>query len=64
MYIMNTLKNAKRVKKLVEITNPISGKPIKNTGLSISKNQNEIMNEIIENFFPNNSQDTKKIEKK
>ena len=45
---------AKRVKKIVQITNPISGKKIQNTNVK----DKEFMKEILENFFPNiNNQD-------
>ena len=57
---MNTLINrsgssmALKVKKIVEITNPISGKKIQNTNIK----DKEFMKEILENFFPNiNNQD-------
>ena len=58
---MNTLINgskstfASRVKKIVQITNPISGKKIQNTNVK----DKEFMKEILENFFPNinNNQD-------
>ena len=57
---MNTLINgsksslANRVKKIVQITNPISGKKIQNTNIK----DKEFMKEILENFFPNiNNQD-------
>lgn len=52
---MNTLINgsksslANRVKKIVQITNPISGKKIQNTNIK----DKEFMKEILENFFPN-----------
>ena len=40
---------AKRVKKIVQITNPISGKKIQNTNIT----NKEFLKEIIENYFPN-----------
>ena len=52
---MNTLINrsgssmALKVKKIVQITNPISGKKIQNTNIK----DKEFMKEILENFFPN-----------
>ena len=57
---MNTLINmsgssiALKVKKIVQITNPISGKKIQNTNIK----DKEFIKEILENFFPNiNNQD-------
>ena len=52
---MNTLINrsgssiALKVKKIIQITNPISGKKIQNTNIK----DKEFMKEILENFFPN-----------
>jgi hypothetical protein len=39
---------AKGVKKIVEITNPFSGKKIQNTNIT----NKEFLKEILENYFP------------
>ena len=39
---------AKSVKKIVEITNPFSGKKIQNTNIT----NKEVMKDILENYFP------------